>query len=181
MRQTDYVILGLLSESALTGYQIKKIIEHRFSFFWNESYGQLYPALKALKECGWIEEAAQDTEKKRAQKTYRIRKEGVDALREWLKAPVERETLRLEILLKLYFAHLSSSDALINQLQTFEQTHEKDLKTLRMYESELKPIIDNHPNHFHVLRVIDFGIKVNEAYLNWCSETLELLKGGQAI
>lgn len=55
MRQTEYVILGLLSESPLTGYQIKRIIDVRFHFFWNESYGQLYPALKSLNATGLIE------------------------------------------------------------------------------------------------------------------------------
>ena len=42
-RKTRYVILGLLLEGSLSGYDIKKIIDTRFSFFWSESYGQLYP------------------------------------------------------------------------------------------------------------------------------------------
>jgi DNA-binding PadR family transcriptional regulator len=48
MKQTDYVILGLLSEAPMTGYTIKRLIDIRFKFFWNESYGQLYPELRAL-------------------------------------------------------------------------------------------------------------------------------------
>lgn len=48
--KTKFVILGLLSEGDLTGYEIKKIIDIRFSFFWNESYGQLYPELKNLEQ-----------------------------------------------------------------------------------------------------------------------------------
>ena len=47
MRQTDYVILGLLAERPLSGYQIKKIIDIRFQFFWSESFGQIFPALKS--------------------------------------------------------------------------------------------------------------------------------------
>ncbi len=44
MRQTDYVILGLLAEQPLSGYQIKKIVDIRFGFFWSESFGQIFPA-----------------------------------------------------------------------------------------------------------------------------------------
>ena len=50
MRQTDYVILGLLSEAPLSGYAIKKIVDLRFRFFWSESFGQIFPALRALPE-----------------------------------------------------------------------------------------------------------------------------------
>ena len=56
MRQTDYVILGLLAEQPLSGYQIKKIIDIRFSFFWSESFGQIFPALKSLASEGFVEE-----------------------------------------------------------------------------------------------------------------------------
>ena len=54
MRQTDYVILGLLAERPLSGYQIKKIIDIRFQFFWSESFGQIFPALKSLAAQGFL-------------------------------------------------------------------------------------------------------------------------------
>ena len=176
MRATDYVILGLLSESPLTGYQIKKIIDHRFKFFWNESFGQLYPSLKALKADGLIEEADDGIEKGRSQKTYQIKQEGFAALRQWLCLPVERESLRLEILLKMYFSNLVDEDIMMGHLRVFQQAHEEDLKILTLFEKELKSILDQDPNHAHVLRVIDFGQKVNEAYINWSKETIDFLE-----
>lgn len=174
-RQTDFVILGLLSESPLTGYQIKKIINMRFRFFWNESYGQLYPALKSLSHDGLIEEiSSEDT--KRAQKTYRIKQDGLNALQKWIQEPVQHESVRFEILMKMYFSHLVEAEVMIHHLLIFQQAHEQDLNMLKMFEKELKPIIDQDPNHPYVLRVIDFGQKVYEAYLEWTKETLLFLE-----
>jgi PadR family transcriptional regulator, regulatory protein AphA len=177
MKQTDYVILGLLTESPLTGYQMKKIIDIRFRFFWNESYGQLYPTLKALSEDGYIAEVLTGEKQKRAQRTYRITSGGLAALQHWLPLPVEKESVRLEILLKMYFSNLSDKEVMMRHISVFQQSHEQDLKVLGMFEKELKSVPDKDLNHAYVLRVIDFGRKVNEAYLDWCRETMRFLEG----
>lgn len=176
MKQTNHVILGLLSESPLTGYQIKKIIDTRFRFFWSESYGQLYPALKSLNASGLIEEIVTGEERKRSQNTYRITQDGFATLQQWVRQPIDRESVRFEILLKMYFSHLVDAEVMIHHLLKFQQTHTRDLQILMLFESEMKTILDQHPNHPNVLRVIDFGQKVNEAYLNWSRETIQFLE-----
>ena len=181
MRQTDYVVLGLLSESPMTGYQIKKIIDVRFSFFWNESYGQLYPSLKSLKERGLIDEVTEVSARNRSRKSFTITPSGMEELKNWLRQPVEHETVRLGILLKMYFSNLAEDDVIINHLLQFKAEHENNLSTLQQFQTELKPIARHHANHERVLQVIDFGIKTNEAYLAWCSETIESLKAGGEI
>jgi PadR family transcriptional regulator AphA len=38
----------------MSGYDIRKTVQESIRFFWSESYGQIYPALKRLggyKEC----------------------------------------------------------------------------------------------------------------------------------
>lgn len=178
MRQTDYVILGLLSESPLTGYQIKKLIDIRFRFFWSESYGQIFPALKSLCTGGLIEETENADEKKRSRKTYRITPSGLVNLQQWLKLPVERESVRLEILLKMYFSHLTEKAVMLDHVLKFQEAHRQDLQILTLFENELKKIVDAGDNHPQVLRVIDFGQRVNEAYLDWCRETILFLESG---
>lgn len=176
MRQTEYVLLGLLSESPLTGYEMKSIIDVRFRFFWSESYGQLYPALKSLSEEGYIVELIMDQSNKRAQKRYNITPKGLDALKQWLKLPVEKESVRLEILLKMYFSNLVDEEVMMQHIRIFQQSHQQDLMILSMFEKELKTILDQDPNHGHVLKVVDFGKKVNEAYLDWSRETLSFFE-----
>ena len=179
MRQTDYVILGLLSEEPMTGYQIKQIIDIRFKFFWNESYGQLYPSLKSLRDNGYIEELDADASQKRSRKTYRLTADGLKALRHWLAQPVEKESVRLEILLKMYFSHLIEKDVMLGHVLKFKAAHERDLHILSLFEKELKTIEDDDPAHPTILRVVDFGRKANRAYLEWCTETIMFLESRQ--
>jgi PadR family transcriptional regulator, regulatory protein AphA len=177
MRQTEYVILGLLSESPLSGYQMKQLIDIRFRFFWNESYGQLYPTLKELKARGLIEElGGTAVSNARAQRTYQISEEGVASLKEWLEKPPEKETVRLEILLKMYFSNLVPPEVMAGHIRAFQESHERDLQMLNLFQHELEAIADQDPNHPHVLSVINFGQKVNQAYVDWSRETIKFLE-----
>jgi PadR family transcriptional regulator, regulatory protein AphA len=176
MRQTDYVILGLLSEGPLTGYRIKKLVDLRFRFFWSESFGQLYPSLKSLYSANLVEEIGTTKKHSHAPRTYKITKEGLATLRQWLAQPVERESVRLEILIKLYFAHLTEAEVMAGHLRLFQERHEQDLALLKMAEKELQAIISHDPNHPYILQVVDCGLKVNEAYLKWSQAAIKFLE-----
>ena len=171
MRQTDYVILGLLAEQPLSGYQIKKLVDIRFKFFWSESFGQIFPALKSLSAAGLVAECETEHTDGRAAKTYQITPAGKDALIAWLSQPVEKESLRLEILLKTYFSNYAAPGVMLNHLAAFEQSHAQQLQILGLFQKELERIPDEDENHREVLRVIDFGQKANRAYLDWCRES----------
>ncbi len=179
MRQTDFVILGLLAEQPLSGYQIKKIVDIRFRFFWSESFGQIFPALKSLAVAGLAEECGNDPANGRAVKRYQITPAGKVALVDWLRHPVEKESLRLEILLKTYFSNYAEPEAMLAHLAAFEQSHAQQLHVLGLFQKELEQIPDADENHREILRVIDFGLKANRAYLEWCSQTQEYFEHKQ--
>lgn len=172
MKQTDYVILGLLSEAPLTGYQIKKLVDVRFRFFWSESFGQIYPALKALAEQDLIREQEEGGDRRRSQRVYELAPEGLAAVKAWLAQPVERESYRLELLLKMYFSGLGDRAAITSHVRRFRQAHEEELALLDLFEEEVSSL----EGHGEVLQVIRFGRKVNQAYLEWCREALDYLE-----
>lgn len=180
LRQTDYVILGLLAERPLSGYQIKKIIDIRFQFFWSESFGQIFPALKSLASAELVEERPQEASGGRATRTYQITPAGKAALVDWISQPVEKESLRLEILLKTYFSGYAAPEAMLAHLSAFEESHARQLHILSLFQEELMRIPDEDENHGDILRVIDFGQKANRAYLDWCRETREYFEQKQA-
>lgn len=176
MRQTDYVILGLLGERPMSGYEIKKVVDIRFGFFWNESFGQIFPSLKRLFEEGLIAEAEAEEKGGHSRKRYRATPNGVTALQSWLTQPVEKETYRLEILLKLYFSTYADPAVMLGHLAAFEESHLRQLEILNLFQKELEGILDLDENHREILRVIDCGQKVNRAYLDWSRETIEYLE-----
>lgn len=52
----ELAVLGLLHESPLHGYELRKRLNSRLGVFRALSYGTLYPALRTLLEKGWIRE-----------------------------------------------------------------------------------------------------------------------------
>jgi len=177
-KKTQFVILGLLSEGNLSGYEMKKIIDIRFGFFWNESYGQIFPELKLLEKQNFIEVVISETDSKRDKITYAITQKGINALKNWICEPVEKESVRYEILLKMYFSGLVDREVMKRHLEDFLSVHQMQLGILKMFTDELVNMKDTHSNHGDVLRVINFGKKVNEAYINWCNETINYLESG---
>jgi len=174
--KTKYVILGLLSESALSGYEIKRIIDIRFHFFWNESYGQIYPELKSLTKSGLIQsmpcEGAVQGKVKHA-----LTESGRSVLMEWLAEPVEKESVRFELLLKMYFSKELEAGIMIRHLTDFSDSHRRQLDILEQFQRELAKIGDPAGNHKDILQVISFGEKVYRAYLDWSAEAVAYLRG----
>lgn len=170
--KTRYVLLGLLTEGPQTGYILKKLIDLRFKYFWNESYGQIYPELKKMLLEGWVDKHSSD-QAKRTQISYSITEKGYEALKIWLQKPPETELYRLEILIKVYFSSHVDADCMIQHLTTFQKNHRDELDILEKFQEELLRIEDPFENHEDVLSVIDFGIKSNHAYLAWCQKLIE--------
>lgn len=174
--KTRYVILGLLNEEHLSGYEIKRIIDTRLAFFWSESFGQIYPQLKALETEGLITASDQTDRNSKASKKYMITDKGKEALQQWFLTPVEKEIIRYEVLLKLYFSSATSSDVMLEHIKEFELNHNKQRKLFDKFEKQLKQDIDVHSNHKQVLMVLAFGQRVWKAYADWCEETIKSLE-----
>ena len=48
------VILGILMKRSLSGYDIKHMFETIFSYFYNASFGTIYPTLSKMEKEGLI-------------------------------------------------------------------------------------------------------------------------------
>ena len=114
-------------------------------------------------------------------RTFQLTRKGKKALVDWLSQPVEKESLRLEILLKTYFSGYAAPEAMLTHLSAFEESHARQLHILGLFQEELLRIPDEDENHGDILRVIDFGQKVNRAYLDWCRETRAYFEKKQAL
>jgi DNA-binding PadR family transcriptional regulator len=55
----ELAVLGVLHETPMHGYEVRKLLNTRLGVFRALSYGTLYPALKALLGKGWIREIGQ--------------------------------------------------------------------------------------------------------------------------
>ncbi|GKX65689.1 PadR family transcriptional regulator [Inconstantimicrobium mannanitabidum] len=180
--KTKFLILGLLSERPLSGYEIKKIVDTRFSFFWSESFGQIYPQLKKLNEEGLIEEQSlNELENSKGSKKYKITDSGIFQLKQWLEEPVEKEVVRYEILLKMYFSNEIAPEVMLGHIKEFQLAHQQQMKLFEKYQDQLEKYKDVHENHEDILMVLSFGQKVWKAYDDWCEEVSAILEKKRGV
>ena len=166
-KKIDCVILGLLSHEELTGYEIKKRMDTTLRYFWSASYGSIYPALNDLVNRGLVTKR-EDTENKRNKLIYTITNDGRNYLKKWLTLPVEKDELRYETLLKLFFGNEQGTEQAIAHVKTFEKKFEQELLHLLEMEKILNENLNEDAAHKYYLLTVQFGIKTYRAYLEWC-------------
>ena len=176
-KKIDCVILGLLSHEELTGYEIKKRIDTTLKYFWNASYGSIYPALNDLVNRG-LATKREDTKSNRNKLIYTITESGHDYLKKWLTLPVEKDELRYETLLKLFFGNELDEEQAIFHIDAFEKRINEELPYLLDAKTILNKCLDDDSTPKSYLLTVEFGIKTYQTYLEWCREAKKLLAGG---
>lgn len=79
---TEVIILSLLSENAMYGYELAQRIENESEGFLRFREGTLYPALKKLENQGLVESYWQDSTEGPRRKYYKITTTGNKVLSE---------------------------------------------------------------------------------------------------
>jgi DNA-binding PadR family transcriptional regulator len=86
----EIAILGLLSESPMHGYELRKRLATLLGTFRAFSYGSLYPTLRRLSEAGWITEespldaSSSATRSRRGKRVYQLTADGKEHLADLL-------------------------------------------------------------------------------------------------
>ena len=171
-----FAILGVLGFGAMSGYDVKKLIERSIAHFWNESYGQIYPILNRLAAEGL---AARRREKQRGKpdrQVYSLTDKGREELARWLAVQARQEPFRNELLLKLFLGaegRVADSIAQIAQYEARQRAH------LEMYvgiERRLRQELAGHPQLPFSLVTLHYGQHRCRAMLAWCAESIRALK-----
>lgn len=176
--KTKYAILGILSISPGTGYDIKKYCDTIISNFWHENYGHIYPVLSKLEKDGLIKTKQEITSTRK--KEYFITDEGKEEFIKWLLMPVEYQPVRSEFFLKLTFSCNLPKDNVIAFIRDYKERHEKQLLTLKDNEAYLNTSKDSHiapERKFYLYAPLRYGILSAEAAIAWCEEMLSILTG----
>lgn len=173
--KTIYAILGLLNHEDMSGYDIKKRVENSLKFFWDVSFGQIYPGLKILEANGCIKCTGKSSEAGPERIVYSITELGRDTLKRWLSMPAEKEQTRYEILLKLFFGSAVAPEENIGIIREFKQRNVKLLDLFGLYKAELGQLRKGTDDHTYYYLTVLFGEKVLKAYLEWADEAVEIL------
>ena len=173
-KKMDYVLLGLLSHESMTGYEIKKRLDTSLRLFWGGSYGSIYPTLNQLEKEGKV--TKKNTSSNGREKiSYYITDAGRKSLKEWLEQPAEKDEVRYETILKVFFGSETGFAGSKEHIERFEEKCRGELEILHIFADDLLHYLEDD-SHKHYYLTVQFGIKTYEAYLEWCKEAKALIK-----
>jgi DNA-binding PadR family transcriptional regulator len=170
---TPFALLGLLSIQPMSGYDIRKSIQEDLIYFWNESFGQIYPALKHLAKQGLIAPVRQAQGGRRSRKVFALTSKGREHLQEWLGKPPQAQPVRNEYLLKMFFGKAAPAGALCRHLEQYRREQEQFLAMYDQIRAHTEREHAGRADQKFWLAMLDRGLRVRRAELAWCNDTLE--------
>lgn len=177
--RTQYAILGMLTLEPMSGYDFLKAAKQCLGFFWQESYGQIYPTLKNMHEKGYLTQSRVKSDGKPDRHVYSITKKGKEAFSRWLDQQTRFESKKNELLLKLFFGGKTDHNEQIRELESIKETNKQLLTELRDIEDWHLENYGHHELTPYWLVTIRFGIHRISAMIKWCEESIETLKKAQ--
>jgi DNA-binding PadR family transcriptional regulator len=169
------VLLGLLTIGPMSGYDLGQAIRTSVGFFWNESYGQIYPNLKNLAAEGLVTSKTLRQKSKPDRHIYTITKKGRERLAAWLAITPQAEIPRNELLLKLFFGAQVPAEILIGYVETMVE-RERALVQKFIETGKAVSAQEQYPDTPYWLMAARFGQLELEAHLRWGEETLAELR-----
>jgi PadR family transcriptional regulator AphA len=175
--QSLFAMLGLLSLGPKTGYELRKLSEESIQHFWRESYGQIYPSLRALEEQGLVTRKLETggVRGRPDRKVYSITEAGEEALREWVAAPAKPGVPRNELLLKIFFGRRVSADLNLRQIGEHRQRFVEEFEGYVATERRIRTEHREHPDLAYWLLTLDYGKRHTQAEIAWCDEAIAQL------
>lgn len=130
------VILGILMDGSKSGYDIKKDFETVFSYFYDASFGSVYPALKVMEKEGLIVKEIVIQEGKPNKHTYSITDKGRDAFYSYLRSPVSTDIVRSDISTRLYFGHNAEPNLVSSWITSIVREYKASLRIIEQFKLE---------------------------------------------
>jgi DNA-binding PadR family transcriptional regulator len=97
------IILGFLSHGEMSGYDIKQAFSNSIGFFYDASFGAIYPALRKLEEEGYVTKREIIQSGKPNKILYRITEAGKELFLREIQTPIMPPVLRSDMLVKIFF------------------------------------------------------------------------------
>ncbi len=161
-----YIVLGMLLNEDLTGYELKKKIEAGVGVFYRASYGSLYPGLKRLTSDGHLlmYEKPYGNRKKIF---YQITAEGEKFFNAWLVSPMNVLDGTNVHLAKVYFFDNLSDENRNQQLSEYQMNNESYLRKLQALKEHYDKL-ENKDQYYYKLSTLYYGICVTAETIRWC-------------
>jgi len=169
-----FILLGLLLNKPMTGYDLKSFFNNSVNFFWSAELSQIYRELSKLETQGYIISRTEQQDKK----IYEVSGEGQEVFLKWLKEFPENLTpvSRNEFLVRIFFSAKLSKEELVNQFERYICQQEEEAEIYKAIEQKINSSItagecgtDIICRRFTVRR----GIYFTQSEMQWAKECIE--------
>lgn len=174
INKTKYAILGILSISPGSGYDIKKYCDSVIANVWHENYGHIYPVLNNMLTEGLIKRKDEDESIRK--KEYEITSKGKDEFFHWITEPTQYAPVRSEFMLKLLFSSNLPKENRIKMMEDYKRHHELKQEELERMESDLNRTIKevSTERKIYLGATLRYGILSTKVAITWCDEVIDM-------
>ncbi len=170
----EYIILGFLMKEELSGYDLKQRMANCTSYFFDASFGSIYPALKRMEDKGYIR-SHEVVESSKFKKLYSITDMGKSYFLSWLEKPIVFSKTKQEHLVYFYFYQYLPKERAILNLKTFMTEVESLLNQLSKEKSDVEKAYDVNQYIFRYSTMV-YGVNYYQFIIDWCNELLKQSK-----
>lgn len=170
----EFAVLGLLHESPMHGYELRKRLNMLLGTFRAFSYGSLYPTLRRLRLAGWIHEDGGDPQAvpvltgRRGRVVYRLTAEGKERFAELLaeEGPATLDAGQFGV----HFAFFAQTDAEVRLriLEGRRRRVEEKRDGLRAALARTRERLDRY-----TLELQKHGLEAVDREVRWLSELID--------
>ena len=182
----EYALLGLLWDAPRHGYELHRTFaaDQELGTICRLEQSQLYAFLKKLEHLGYLEGYLEPQEGRPPRRVFRLTEAGRQVLRRWLETPVPRpREVRLQFLLKLYFARQFGADLVLNLITRQIEVCQAFLKQMDGVQQPAHA--GAAPGHKETIPFQDFRLTVHQARIRQIEATIgwlvELREQTQAL
>jgi len=174
----EIAVLGLLNQSPMHGYELRKRLSSLLGAFRAFSYGSLYPTLRRLREAGWIDEeqplddspasSGFAARSRRGKRVYRLTAEGKEHFASLL-AEVGPEAYDDEGFgTRLAFFAQTRSDIRLQILEGRRQRMAEQADGMRTSLARTRERMDRY-----TLQLQEHGLESVDREVRWLTELIE--------
>ncbi|PZT70338.1 PadR family transcriptional regulator [Streptomyces sp. SW4] len=175
----DHAILVSLLEKPGSGYELARRFDRSIGYFWTATHQQIYRVLGRMESDGLLDVRAVPQEGRPDKKEYSVAPPGRAALSAWLHRPVEPESLRHELAVKIRGAAFDDPAALICEVERHREAHRDRLARYLAGEQRdftgpgaPRPLDTGQELQHAVLRG---GIAFERMTIDWLDDVLDTL------
>ncbi|MEW2267317.1 PadR family transcriptional regulator [Streptomyces sp. NPDC047853] len=124
----EHAILVSLLEQPGSGYELARRFERSIGYFWTATHQQIYRVLRRMEADGLLDVREVAQRGRPDKKEYSVAPPGRAALAAWLHEPVQPESIRHELAVKIRGAAFGDPSSLITEVERHREAHDDRLR-----------------------------------------------------